>query len=578
MSWAVPKGPTLDSTIRRMAVHVEDHPIEYFDFEGVIPAKQYGSGDVIVWDWGTWEPEAPTLDPRKAVADGELKFRLHGEKLKGRFTIVRTSAPARRGDPSTRLRGRPGRAVAAHPQEGRDLAARLGRRGPPAERQDRPDERRGQGRPRRPLEWQGAGRDRRDRPGRRRDRAAPRPHRPDARDPRLEAVRRPGLAVRDQVGRLSRPGGRHRRQGPHLDPQPPRRRDVLPAPAHAAVLDRRPRGDRRRRGRGASTTTGDRTSRCSRTRLGEKGATGLVYQAFDLLYLDGRSLLDVPLEDRKRLLKSVLRDHPRVRFAAHVEGEGKAFFAAAQASRLEGVIAKLRRSRYEPGRRSNAWLKLKIRPEQELVVGGWTPGRGERARPRGAGGRRLRGRQAAVRRQGRVRVHRRAPQGPAGAAQAARRSTSRRSTRAPPKDYRGRWGGDLARHHLGPAGARDPGRAGRLVARRRWSARRRSRASRRAATRSTVARETAVATTTAVKAAEAEAPPMPKEPSKPKSAASKAADRPPRSRPGAPKSKASALEPRRPTSPRVLARHRRRARGARRARARRAPGASGRTS
>ncbi len=91
VSWAVPKGPTLDSTIRRMAVHVEDHPIEYFDFEGVIPAKQYGSGDVIVWDWGTWEPEAPTLDPRKAVADGELKFRLRGEKVKGRFTIVRTS-------------------------------------------------------------------------------------------------------------------------------------------------------------------------------------------------------------------------------------------------------------------------------------------------------------------------------------------------------------------------------------------------------------------------------------------------------------------------------------------------------
>ena len=57
-----------------MAVHVEDHPIEYFDFEGVIPAKQYGAGDVIVWDWGTWEPEAPTLDPRKAIADGELKF------------------------------------------------------------------------------------------------------------------------------------------------------------------------------------------------------------------------------------------------------------------------------------------------------------------------------------------------------------------------------------------------------------------------------------------------------------------------------------------------------------------------
>src|SRR5437868_8674572 len=91
VSWAVPKGPTLDPAVRRMAVHVEDHPIEYFDFEGVIPAKQYGAGDVIVWDWGTWEPEPETPDPVKAVAAGELKFVLAGEKLKGRFTIVRTS-------------------------------------------------------------------------------------------------------------------------------------------------------------------------------------------------------------------------------------------------------------------------------------------------------------------------------------------------------------------------------------------------------------------------------------------------------------------------------------------------------
>src|SRR6185369_17702884 len=91
VSWAVPKGLTQDPAVRRMAVHVEDHPIEYFDFEGVIPAKQYGAGDVIVWDWGTWEPEAETPDPLKAIADGELKFVLHGQKVQGRFTIVRTS-------------------------------------------------------------------------------------------------------------------------------------------------------------------------------------------------------------------------------------------------------------------------------------------------------------------------------------------------------------------------------------------------------------------------------------------------------------------------------------------------------
>jgi bifunctional non-homologous end joining protein LigD len=89
VSWAVPKGPTLDPSVRRMAVHVEDHPIEYADFEGVIPQGEYGGGDVIVWDHGTWEPH-DTDDPARAVADGELHADLHGEKLRGRLVLVRT--------------------------------------------------------------------------------------------------------------------------------------------------------------------------------------------------------------------------------------------------------------------------------------------------------------------------------------------------------------------------------------------------------------------------------------------------------------------------------------------------------
>src|SRR5918912_353798 len=76
VSWAVPKGPTLDPKVRRMAVHVEDHPIEYFDFEGVIPKGQYGGGDVVGWGWGTWTPEPETPDPTRAVADGEQNFTL----------------------------------------------------------------------------------------------------------------------------------------------------------------------------------------------------------------------------------------------------------------------------------------------------------------------------------------------------------------------------------------------------------------------------------------------------------------------------------------------------------------------
>src|SRR3954452_9762174 len=89
VSWALPKGPTLDPGVRRQAIHVEDHPIEYFQFEGVIPKGEYGGGDVIVWDWGRWIP-AKDGDPAKSIAKGELHFDLEGEKLKGRFVLVRT--------------------------------------------------------------------------------------------------------------------------------------------------------------------------------------------------------------------------------------------------------------------------------------------------------------------------------------------------------------------------------------------------------------------------------------------------------------------------------------------------------
>lgn len=90
-SWAVPKGPTLDPDVRRLAVHVEDHPLEYETFEGVIPAGEYGGGDVIVWDRGTWEPVG-TDDPAAAVADGDLHVEVFGERLQGRFALVRRGA------------------------------------------------------------------------------------------------------------------------------------------------------------------------------------------------------------------------------------------------------------------------------------------------------------------------------------------------------------------------------------------------------------------------------------------------------------------------------------------------------
>jgi bifunctional non-homologous end joining protein LigD len=105
-------------------------------------------------------------------------------------------------------------------------------------------------------------------------------------------------------------------------------------------------------------------------------ANPFVYEVFDLLHLGGRSLLAEPLEERRRLLASVLRPDPRVRLSEHIEADGIAFFEAARVRGLEGIMAKDRRAPYVPGKRTDRWQKVKIRPEQELVVGGWVTGTG----------------------------------------------------------------------------------------------------------------------------------------------------------------------------------------------------------
>ena len=115
------------------------------------------------------------------------------------------------------------------------------------------------------------------------------------------------------------------------------------------------------------------------SRVSTRAPDRVTYQVFDLLYLDGYSLLDVPLENRQELLRGRLRKDPAVRFGDHVVGSGRAFFEAARAVGAEGIVAKLRTSPYEPGHRSPAWQKIKNRAEQELIVGGWTTGTGPAA-------------------------------------------------------------------------------------------------------------------------------------------------------------------------------------------------------
>ncbi len=374
VSWAVPKGPTLDPKPRRLAMRTEDHPIEYLPFEGVIPEKQYGAGDVIVWDWGIFEPEPETPDPGAALRAGEIKFVLHGERLRGRFTIVRTDDDDGR-ERWLLLKKRDEAAVAGWDAEDHPTSVRTGRTND--EVRDGVEPRFDGEPPRQPGEVDLSA-----------AREAPIPdfispmRATLATDPfsdpdwlfevkwdgyRVEAV------LRDGVARL---WTRNRQDAARYFPELAAAAGWIEATdaivdGEVVALDEsgRPHFSL------LQDRTGIRTGRAAGTKRPGSPAP-IVYQAFDLLHLDGRSLLQVPLDERKRLLRSRLRPHPLVRYAGHVEADGEAFFEAARAQGLEGIVAKLRRSPYEPDRRSRSWLKLKVRREQEVVVVGWLPGQG----------------------------------------------------------------------------------------------------------------------------------------------------------------------------------------------------------
>jgi len=373
VSWAVPRGPSLDPDAKRMAVHVEDHPLDYFDFEGTIPRGEYGAGDVIVWDWGTWEPERETPDPAAALAAGELKLRFRGEKLRGRATIVRTGRSERKrgaveenvGDPWLLIHKRDAAAVAGWDAEDHPASVKSGRTNDEVQAGLPP---RLAGNP--PI----GGLD----PDLALAVPAPMPR---FVEPMLAT---PGTAVPDgedwlvevkwdgyRTQALVR-GGRtelRSRNGVDAGDWFPRLRGSADwIDADEAVVD-------------GEVVALDETGRPDFARLQERlgnASGGVVLVAFDLLHLDGFSLLDVPLEARKTLLASRLRPDPRVQLSAHAVGGGPAFFEAAVGHGLEGVVAKRRRSRYTPGRRSADWIKRKGRPSQELVVGGWTPAAGNR--------------------------------------------------------------------------------------------------------------------------------------------------------------------------------------------------------
>ena len=391
-SWAVPKGPSLDPAQKRLAVEVEDHPLEYGGFEGVIPAGQYGGGTVLLWDRGTW---TPTGDPHEGLRKGRLDFELHGEKLRGGFSLIR-------------MRGDGGAKKNWLLVKRRDAQARSERGGGILE--ERPESvATGKG-----IEEIAASRKKVWNS----DRAQAAPAAPARRVPPRSS--RATARTKGALDPASLPGARRAAMPARVTPQLATL--VKQAPAgeewlHEIKFDGYRVLGRVDRGRATMITRGGKnwTERFegiaeavaalgagsaildgeaavvlsdgstsfqalqNQLRLG-KGST-LAYFVFDLLYLEGYDLKRVPLRLRKETLERLVSGAPAggiIRYSDHVEGKGERFHAEACRRGLEGIVSKRSDSMYVPGR-SGLWLKAKCASRQEFVIGGYTEPQSSRA-------------------------------------------------------------------------------------------------------------------------------------------------------------------------------------------------------
>lgn len=363
LSWAIPKGPSLDPKDKRMAIHVEDHPVGYGSFEGEIPKGQYGAGTVIVWDSGTWEPEG---DPHEAMIQGKLAFRLRGHKLAGLWELVRIRKPDDRQDPWLLFKKRD---EWARPRAEYDVIAALpdsvaGH--PPKRPQSRPVHSHGEDPP-----------------------AAGLPDLSLARKATLPDALAPQLAT---LADALPAGGRWRLEpkwdGYRLLARVDRRGVRLFTRNGHDWTDRlRPIADAvaslglRRAWVDGEIVVLDDDGAPDFNRLQNAIDTGhddkIVYFAFDLPYDSGLDLRAVPLESRRARLAAVFEKAPPgpVRFSPSFDEPIDALLKAACALKLEGLVAKRADAPYV-SRRTDTWLKLKCGLRQEFVVIGYDDRRG----------------------------------------------------------------------------------------------------------------------------------------------------------------------------------------------------------
>ena len=373
-SWAIPKGPTFDTHERRLAMHVEDHPYEYRTFEGVIPAGNYGAGEVIVWDEGTYRLVEGS-DPVAEIAAGKIKFIMSGKKLRGMFTLVKIKPKdGESGDPWLLIKDHdefvdPDYDVEDHPESarsGKTLKEIAASRNAKTWLSDRPAAA--------PVKQAAL----------KRAKAEPVPH--DVKPMLATLVDAPfddpgwvfevkwdgyraiaEIDARGTVRLTSRNGLDFLGRFPDLAAIGAAFTSLpIVVDGEICVLDRA----------GKSSFQGLQ-SRDARSR-GATSRDPLTFVAFDLLYADGRDLRTLPLEARKATLESLIVPDRGVMYSQHIPNDGVAFFKLAQCEGLEGIIGKRRDSPYR-ATRSREWVKIKAKREEEFVIGGWTEPKGSRA-------------------------------------------------------------------------------------------------------------------------------------------------------------------------------------------------------
>jgi bifunctional non-homologous end joining protein LigD len=380
-SWAVPKGPSLDPADKRLAMHVEDHPLSYGTFEGEIPPKQYGAGTVIVWDKGVWIPDG---DPVQGLRKGSLKFELKGEKLAGHWALVRMG-PAKDAKESWLLikerdaharSGEEANITALRPESVISGAGRKSARArhTPADQPDAaaktPAARSRAKAKQNPLPDKISGAVKKAMPDMIKPQLATLIDKAPAGDEWLAEVKFDGYRA---VCRID--GGKANlftRAGNDWTTQ----WKVLAAaaaqlPVQQAWLD------------GEVVAIGDDGAisfQLLQNMAREGTRARLAYYVFDLLYLNGQDLRQLPLLERKQLLKTLLASaDPQgpLLFSDHIQGDSAATFSHACMHALEGIIVKRADAPYLEGR-SRSWLKVKCQQRQEFVIGGYTEPNGSR--------------------------------------------------------------------------------------------------------------------------------------------------------------------------------------------------------